>query len=92
MANNIQAFKTEFRDFLANTTNLDTATKQKIRNRYVLTNPIDWQDFLAQGNADTAANRGTFTVEMIFRDIKSIFRAGSVIESHATLPPAETIE
>lgn len=92
MANNIQAFKTEFRDFLANTTNLDTATKQKIRNRYVLTNPIDWQNFLAQGNTDTAANRGTFAVEMIFRDMRNVFRAGSVMESQATLPPAETIE
>ena len=92
MANNIQAFKTEFRDFLANTTNLDTATKQKIRNRYVLTNPVDWQDFLDQGNTDTAANRGTFAVEMIFRDMQNVFRAGSVMESKATLPPAETIK
>lgn len=92
MANNIQAFKTEFRNLFANTTNLDAATKQKIRNRYVLTNPVDWQNFLDQGNTDTAANRGTFAIEMIFRDMRNVFRAGSVMESQTTLPPAETLD
>lgn len=90
MANNIAQLKTDIRTAFTN--NLDAATRTKLANRFVSAYPNHWAKYLADGGTDTPANRGTFAIEMIFRDMRNVFRAGSVIEGQATLPPAETIE
>lgn len=87
MANNFPAFQTEIINLLTNTANLDPATKQKIRDRFVAAYPTDFATFLA-ANAltDTAANRGKFVVEKTFNGFwRDIWTAQSTRENQAAV-------
>lgn len=91
--NDIPAFREEFFEFLAATVNIDSGTKTKIRNRYVLKFPDDFAAFLAANQmADTAANRARFVIYRQVQQMKDVYLAGSELENLAALPPPEELE
>jgi hypothetical protein len=91
MANNIPAFQTELLNLLQATTNLDAATKQKLRDRCVLIYQPEWLTFLG-GQADTAARRGQFFALKTADYWRTIYREGSARENAAATPPPEVLE
>lgn len=94
MANNIPAFQTELQSLLASTTNIDAATKVKIRDRIVSEYQSDYAAWLASfdpDRTDTNPNRAEFGAKKWCDWVKDIYRAGSVRENTATTPPPESL-
>lgn len=92
MANNIPAFKNEFFNLLSQTVNLDAETKQNLRNYFVSEYEWEWNERVASGTNDTAANRARFAIDKIVDGIKAVYRAGSRRENEAALPPVKELE
>jgi hypothetical protein len=90
MANNILQLKIDLKAAFG--ANLDTATIQKLRDRFVSAYPSQWQKFLADNAlTDTAANRNQFAAETVFSYIQDIYRSESAKANLAALPAADTI-
>lgn len=90
MANNPAALKTELLNLLTTTGNLDTATKQKLRDAFATQYPQIYQVWL-NGQPDTAARRGEFAVEMTFRHWRRTVEDASYKANVAALPTPDTI-
>lgn len=91
MANNVNAFKTELLNLFSTTANLDSSTKTKIRNRFVSAYQTEWQNRVASGTTDNAANRAAFAIDKIAEHIANIYSAQHRAEQLAELPAAETL-
>jgi len=89
MANNLNQLKTDIKTAFG--ANLDAATIQKVRDRFVSAYQAEWNARVASGTLDTAANRNTFAVDKVFDYISSIYTSESAKANAATLPPAEII-
>ena len=90
MANNPSALKTELLSLLTSTTNLDNPTKQLLRDAYAAEYPQVYLVWL-NGQSDTAARRGEFTIEMTFREWKKTVESASYKTNVAALPAPSTI-
>jgi hypothetical protein len=88
---NIPALKAELLNVLTVTTNLTATEKTKLRNRFVTAYPTLWQEYLAGGGTDTAANRAAFAIDRTFDFWTQIYRSGSQKENIAALPQPEVI-
>lgn len=88
---NIPAFQTELFNLFATTTNLTATEKQKLRDRFITAFPHHWQVFLADGNADTPANRGMFAAQRTMAFWQDIYRSESRRANLTTLPPDEQL-
>jgi hypothetical protein len=91
MANNISAFKDELFSLLLSTTNLDAATKTKIRNRYVVEFAAEWAARVAAGTTDNATNRAKFFIDKWFEAASNVYRDGSHRENLAAIAAPETL-
>jgi hypothetical protein len=92
MANNLTALQTEIFNVLANTTNLDATSKQKLRDRFVTAYPGAWLKFLADNTlTDTASNRGKFVAFSTAEYWKGIFRGESQREQLAAVVPESLV-
>jgi len=89
MANNIPQLKVDIKTAFG--ADLDATTIQKVRDRFVASYQTEWNQRVATGTVDNAANRNTFAVDKVFDYINAIYTSRSVAESVATLPPGEII-
>jgi hypothetical protein len=89
MANNLPQLKTDIKTAFGN--NLDAATIQKLRNRFIAAYQSEWNARVASGTADNTANRNTFIADKMFDYIQNIFTSGSINEMRAAEPVPETI-
>jgi hypothetical protein len=86
MANNLAALKTEIFNVLLNTTNLDAATKQLVRDRFVAAYPGEFAKYLTDNAvADTPANRGKFVAFVTFDFWNNIFKSQDQKEKMAAI-------
>jgi hypothetical protein len=88
---NIPALKAELLAVLSNTANLTATEKQKLRNRFITSYPTLWQEYLAGGGTDTAANRASFAIDRTFDFWNEVYRSGSQRENVAALPQPEVM-
>lgn len=91
--NNIPQFETEIYNLFAATSNIDAATKTKLRNRFVSAYPNDFVAYLETNQvSDTAANRGKFLVSKLSFYMKDVYTSEHDKEQRAALPPPEKFE
>jgi hypothetical protein len=89
MANNLVQLKTDIKAAFA--ANLDATTIQKVRDRFVSAYQSEWNQRVATGTVDNAANRNTFAVDKVFDYINGIYQGESAKANQAALPAAEVI-
>lgn len=89
MANNMVQLKTDVKTAFG--ANLDAATIQKLRDRFVSAYSGQFAAFLvANSLIDTVANRNTFAVECVFNYMANIYTGESAKANVAAVPAADT--
>jgi hypothetical protein len=88
MANNIPAFQAEFLNLFTTTANLDTATKNELREAFaVKVYGPEWLAIVAAGTANTVNNRAIFATGKVIGYMTEVVKAARKIDQLAALPP-----